>query len=121
MNIEPIMEGKVFKVFDVNRWYRKFFKELDEEKAIAVDYYLDVLADGYITYKPKCFSVLEERICELKPKGTKNQVRLFVYCQKNCLYLLGGFVKKTNVRRRERTFYEVIAKRQKELRRFLNG
>ena len=108
-------------MFDVNRWYNKFYKELDEDRASAVDSYLDMLVDGFILYNPKCFSILRERICELKPKGTGNQVRLFVYRQNDSLYVLGGFVKKTNAQKRERKFYEVIAERQMELRRYLDG
>jgi len=123
MKIVEIIIGRKFKVYDVNDWYRKFYKELDEEWIEAVDSYLDSLADGKISYRPKCFSVekVGERICELKPKGVKNQVRLFVYKEKSFLYILGGLVKKTNIGKREKKFYEIVARRQKELRRYLDG
>jgi len=123
MKIVEIIIGRKFKVYDVNDWFRKFYKELDEEWTEAVDSYLDSLADGKIPYRPKCFNIekVGERICELKPKGVKNQVRIFVYKEKSYLYILGGLVKTTNVGRREKRFYEIVARRQKELRRYLNG
>jgi len=123
MNIETklILEGKTFEVFDVNSWFKKFFKKLSEDRKAAVFAYLNLLADGSIGYKPKCFSVLEEKICELKPKGTNNQVRIFVYRKNDRLYLLGGLIKKTDVQKREQDFYKTIAKRQKDIRRYLDG
>lgn len=121
MDIKEILQGKVFRVFDVNKWYKRFYKELDEDKVFAVDSYLDKLVDGDILYRAKCFNVSGERICELKPKGVNNQVRLFVRRRGSSLYLLGGLVKKANARRREKGFYKIIAGRQKKLRGCLDG
>lgn len=121
MEIEPIIEGKVYTLFDVDNRYREFYEELDDDRADAVDSFLDQVADGEIQYKPKCFTPSDEKICELKPKGVKNQIRIFVYKRGREIYILGAFIKKTGAGSRERDFYRVIAKRQKRLEEVLDG
>jgi phage-related protein len=122
MTIEPLLRG-VVNIFDVNGFFENFYrKELPDNQKKAVLAFLEsISSSGMVTERSKCFRQKGERICEFKPTGICKQVRIFFFQQEKDIYILGGLVKKTDVQKRERKYYELVAQRQKKLKEFLQG